>query len=105
MKNKRTDSGGQTTNSPYIGSSKQAELWQVNNPNIKTGYRIGYNTNRLAFKSLFQIHNETGNVWSHLLGALLFVAMGFYVTMFMRQSKVLLKGECPVNDLGNCSIE
>jgi predicted membrane channel-forming protein YqfA (hemolysin III family) len=29
------------------------------------------------------LHNETGNVWTHLLGAVFFVVIGFYVTMYM----------------------
>ncbi|KAG2428951.1 hypothetical protein HXX76_011195 [Chlamydomonas incerta] len=29
--------------------------------------------------SLFDIHNETGNVWTHLLGFLMFLALTFYV--------------------------
>ena len=29
---------------------------------------------------MFQLHNETINVWSHLVGALLFVSLVFYVT-------------------------
>lgn len=40
-------------NGPFIGTAIQAPMWQRNNPNIKSGYRIGYNTNWLAFKSLF----------------------------------------------------
>ncbi|KXZ46942.1 hypothetical protein GPECTOR_39g436 [Gonium pectorale] len=34
---------------------------------------------RQTLKSLFNIHNETGNVWTHLLGFLLFAGLTFYV--------------------------
>lgn len=39
------------------------------NEYIYTGYRV--HTGVLgAFKSVFRIHNESGNVWTHLLGTL-----------------------------------
>jgi len=44
--------------------------WLQNNPHIKTGYRAKF-TMRLTLLSLFRMHNETLNVWTHLLGFLL----------------------------------
>jgi hypothetical protein len=38
------------------------------NPFITTGYRQQLSPGR-SLLSLFNIHNETGNVWSHLIGA------------------------------------
>jgi len=38
---------------------------------IRSGYRANFSW-EMCLKSLFQMHNETGNIWSHLLGALLF---------------------------------
>ena len=32
------------------------------------GYRINYDSWKETLKSLFQIHNETVNVWTHLAG-------------------------------------
>lgn len=40
------------------------------NHHIETGYRIGFKTKQV-FKSLFMIHNETVNIWTHLLGAII----------------------------------
>lgn len=40
------------------------------NQHITRGYRINYNTWRASFESLFHCHNETVNVWSHLVGFL-----------------------------------
>ncbi|KAK9766237.1 hypothetical protein K7432_004832 [Basidiobolus ranarum] len=40
------------------------------NPFIRTGYRTYYSY-REAFGSLFRIHNETGNVWTHFGGFLI----------------------------------
>lgn len=45
----------------------------IDNEYIKKGYRVGYSCFSSIFKSLFQWHNETINVWSHLLPALLIV--------------------------------
>jgi len=46
------------------------------NPYITTGYR-GSLTWSGCIKSLFKVHTETGNIWSHLLG----VALFFYFTV------------------------
>ena len=34
---------------------------------ITQGYRIDYSI-RDTFTSLFRLHNETGNIWTHLIG-------------------------------------
>ncbi|NWZ29148.1 PAQR3 protein, partial [Asarcornis scutulata] len=47
------------------------------NPYITDGYRA-YLPSRLCIKSLFILSNETVNIWSHLLGFLLFLALGVY---------------------------
>jgi hypothetical protein len=39
---------------------------------ILDGYRIDYNTVD-SLKSLFHLHNETMNIWTHILGFLLFL--------------------------------
>lgn len=47
---------------------------------IVTGYRPHMPFTE-SFKSLFRLHNETGNIWTHLLGFLLFVMFTVYITM------------------------
>uniref|UniRef100_UPI0037E77E78 progestin and adipoQ receptor family member 3a isoform X2 n=1 Tax=Semicossyphus pulcher TaxID=241346 RepID=UPI0037E77E78 len=47
------------------------------NPYITDGYRA-YLPSRLCIKSLFILSNETVNIWSHLLGFLLFFCVGVY---------------------------
>lgn len=42
------------------------------NANIRTGYRINFDSYWKLTKSLFMIHNETVNVWTHLLGMIFF---------------------------------
>lgn len=41
--------------------------FQRDNKYIHKYYRTGY-TVRRSLRSLFQLHNETGNIWSHLIG-------------------------------------
>ena len=44
----------------------------VYNKHIKSGYRINFNSSWRILQSLFMIHNETINVWTHLLGLVFF---------------------------------
>ncbi|KAH8555696.1 hemolysin-III related-domain-containing protein [Umbelopsis sp. PMI_123] len=50
--------------------------WQENQY-ILTGYRF-YQSNRACLKSIFALHNETMNIWSHLLGFIFFAGLGIY---------------------------
>ncbi|KAL1876479.1 hypothetical protein Daus18300_002723 [Diaporthe australafricana] len=50
--------------------------WRKDNAFIHTGYRPTSNSYRMSFGSIFSIHNETVNVWTHLLGAIIFSALG-----------------------------
>jgi len=47
-----------------------------------TGYRINFNTFPRILRSLFMLHNESVNVWSHLLGVLLFIGLIFHTFHF-----------------------
>jgi len=51
-------------------------------PFIKSGYRLGYTFNH-CIHSLFQLHNETVNAWSHLLGALYWLYQLYYVPFWL----------------------
>jgi hypothetical protein len=46
---------------------------------IKSGYRIGYKSYKEIFLSMFSIHNETTNVWSHFLGFLFFLIFAIVI--------------------------
>jgi len=62
---------------PHLGSySEVADYLKVDY--ILSGYRIGYNF-FLCLISLFQIHNETVNIWTHFGGALFGVFVSFQV--------------------------
>ena len=58
--------------SAFIGQKEQAPAFLQDNEFIHAGYRIEHTTCCLALKSLFTCHNESVNVWSHLLGAISF---------------------------------
>lgn len=87
-----------------IGKKEDAEKWQIGNKYIETGYRIGYDSHYKAFMSLFELHNETGNVWSHLIGCLVFVWFTYYVTVYMQAPVVSLQqfDTCPLEQ--ECSV-
>ena len=57
---------------------EEIPLWMRDNSFIRTGYRAHY-TVRQCLLSLFTIHNETANIWTHLLGLLFFVAISSIV--------------------------
>lgn len=42
-----------------------------------------------VLKSLFTLHNEFVNVWSHLCGAVFFVVMIVYISTFMPRTKLM----------------
>lgn len=67
---------------PHIGTIAEAHSFLHDNEYILSGYRIYFNSTGRILKSLFMLHNESANVWSHLAGVLLFFALTGY-TAFM----------------------
>ncbi len=59
----------------FIGHLMYAPAFLQDNEYILRGYRIGFNTKTKILKSLFLLHNESVNVWSHLLGVLAFFGL------------------------------
>lgn len=49
--------------------------WMQNDPYIRRGYRKQLSSFRKCYQSLFYLHNESVNIWSHLLVGLFFVAL------------------------------
>nr|KAJ3417708.1 hypothetical protein HK105_000897 [Polyrhizophydium stewartii] len=49
--------------------------WYTDNAFIYRGYRRITNSYRGCFLSLFYVHNESGNVYTHLVGVLLFLVL------------------------------
>lgn len=50
--------------------------WRRDNAFITSGYRPTSNSYRRSLASLFALHNESVNIWTHLLGSLLFTCLG-----------------------------
>uniref|UniRef100_A0A0N5C8Z7 Adiponectin receptor protein n=1 Tax=Strongyloides papillosus TaxID=174720 RepID=A0A0N5C8Z7_STREA len=47
--------------------------WYKDNEFLRTGYRPPLYSYTECFKSIFSLHTETGNIWSHLFGCVLFI--------------------------------
>jgi len=56
--------------------------WLRGNPFLSHYHRPPMASFGSCFKSIFKIHNETGNIWTHLLGFIAFVSITLY--MFLR---------------------
>lgn len=59
---------------PFIGNLNDvsdSHEYTVDNKYILRGYRIHFNSTKRIFKSLFMIHNESFNIWSHFGGCIL----------------------------------
>ncbi len=67
----------------YIGTYHEAPHYMQDNENIIRGYRIRFNSKRKILKSLFMIHNESVNVWSHLIGVSLFICLIIYTSLYL----------------------
>jgi len=65
----------------FIGSIEKVSDYVKENQFILKGYRINMNSFKHVVKSLFMIHNETINIWTHYLGAiiLLLVTINFAI--------------------------
>ena len=47
---------------------KQILCYFQDNEYLLRGHRLPLNSFLACFKSIFRIHTETGNIWTHLLG-------------------------------------
>lgn len=53
--------------------------WMRDNQYITTGYRPESNSYSKSVGSIFYLHNETVNIWTHLLGAVLAVITAMFM--------------------------
>jgi len=79
----------------FVGTITQAPAHLIDNEYITGGYRINHFSFRAALSSLFSLHNESVNVWSHLLGMLFFAALIAYSGLFLAS----------MSDVGNTVIQ
>ncbi|GAB6026921.1 hypothetical protein CHUAL_013564 [Chamberlinius hualienensis] len=52
--------------------------WLQDNDFLMFGHRPPLYSFYACLKSIFRIHTETGNIWTHLLGCVAFIGMAFY---------------------------
>eukprot|EP01104_Vermistella_antarctica_P004127 TRINITY_DN14639_c0_g1_i1.p1 TRINITY_DN14639_c0_g1~~TRINITY_DN14639_c0_g1_i1.p1 ORF type:complete len:298 (-),score=36.28 TRINITY_DN14639_c0_g1_i1:48-941(-) len=56
-------------------------LYLLDNPYIINGYRVNFPI-PLCLYSVFRLHNETGNIWTHLISFIGFLALTFYTHLY-----------------------
>jgi hypothetical protein len=71
---------------PRIGNAHEAPSFMVTNKYIVRGYRLHHYTYTDAIASLFTLHNESVNVWSHVLGAGLFIGLAVFILAFKQET-------------------
>ncbi|PVU95122.1 hypothetical protein BB561_002005 [Smittium simulii] len=57
--------------------------WLQDNTFIHTGYRLPHQSYIFYIKSLGYLHNEFGNIWSHLFGCILFIFLMFSTAFYI----------------------
>ncbi|ORX70453.1 HlyIII-domain-containing protein [Linderina pennispora] len=65
--------GPRSRQSPKTIGWDDLPAWLRDNEYIRTGYRKPTGSHAKCVESLCHVHNETGNIFTHMLGALLFV--------------------------------
>ena len=66
--------------------------WLKDNDFLHKGHRTPTNSFMACFKSIFRIHTETGNIWTHLLGRCfthcLHIFLSFLTTSNSQQTRI-----------------
>jgi len=85
--NNVSDTDSTNIESPLISKTKSegyiGSIWDIpedirDNLFILTGYRVGYEDVWKTSKTIFMWHNETMNVWTHLIGKICaWITIGF----------------------------
>ena len=66
-----------------LGKYEEAPKYLQDNEYIIEGYLLNCNTFKKTLRILFVLHNESVNVWSHLIGAISFLFLIWYTTVFI----------------------
>ncbi|KAI0383100.1 HlyIII-domain-containing protein [Hypomontagnella monticulosa] len=78
-----------TSSRPTLLTWKDILPWQRDNEFILTGYRQASYSYFNSMRSIFAIHNETANIWSHLLGAAFFMSVLYqYLELGMNSKEI-----------------
>ena len=76
-------------NVPHVTTIESAHEWTVDNQYIYHGYRKNFSNFRETIQSLFSAHNEVMNIWTHLIGAIIFIVFLIFLFGNLSQSKLL----------------
>ena len=60
----------------------QIPSYMKDNDYIQTGYRPMMQSHWLAFSSVFRLHNETMNIWTHFVGILIYFLIFLKTTVY-----------------------
>ena len=63
---------------------EELEHWRQDNQWIRGSYRRTANSYLRSFTSIFQIHNETVNIWSHMVPAILSLPVAYMLHSALR---------------------
>ena len=67
----------------YIGHYEEAPGYMKDNDGITHGYRINFNTPKKIFKTMFTMHNESVNIWTHFIPAIIILIFLGYLLLFV----------------------
>jgi len=72
-----------------ITSIEDAPAWMVDNRFLFHGYRKNFNCLKSSVRSLFLKHNETMNIWTHLLAAIVFIICMNYLIINIENTRTV----------------
>ena len=80
----------QRKKSPYVGDLDDPNLpdYERDNIHLKFGYRIFHNRYSDCVRSIFSIHTETVNIWTHLIAALIFLSLIPYIAISLKPTSL-----------------
>lgn len=70
-----------------LADKSTAHPWLTDNIYLTRGYRKDFDSVWLSLRSLFMVHNEIMNIWTHLLGAILFIVVLVFAVQHYDGSK------------------
>jgi len=64
--------------------------WLQDNDYLHRGHRPPLPSFWLCFKSIFRLHTETGNIWTHGLGVIIFLFLAIYHNLTISENKQII---------------
>lgn len=88
-KGKKEENQKCKNNNHFIGHYEDAPSYMKDNHHITGGYRIGFDNPKKILRSLFMVHNESVNIWSHFLPAIILVFFIVYMIVFVGPTNII----------------